>query len=219
MKFSCPACGQHIEAPPQYSMQVIHCPVCGQSMQLPEIPETNVNPPKEEQTILVFRMAKRAAVLHSIWIYIVTYFIACFITPIVIFGICYPLSEVSSKAAGACIFLYLIVLLFLPAGIEVLRYFNFRYTLTDQRIIVRRGIFTTLENEIELYRVKDFQVRQGIIGKLFGYGTILVIARDTTTPATFFDGILHPIEAKERLRKLVRQDQTSEYRPNIHELL
>lgn len=59
-------------------------------------------------------------------------------------------------------------------------------------------------NELELYRVEDVQVDQGVLQRLLGYGTITVLAADDTTPQLHLIGISRPIEVKEKIRTQYR---------------
>ena len=46
------------------------------------------------------------------------------------------------------------------------------YELTQERLIIRRGIFSKSIDEIELYRVKDIRMTYSLIGGWAGIGTI-----------------------------------------------
>lgn len=74
------------------------------------------------------------------------------------------------------------------------------YRLTTQRLFVRRGWMAKHTEELELYRVKDVLVDQGLWQRLLGYGTITVIADDDTTPKLELVQVASPVENKERIR-------------------
>ena len=79
-----------------------------------------------------------------------------------------------------------------------------RYRLTTQRLFVRRGWLARHVDELELYRVKDVVVDQGILQRVLGYGTITVLSDDDTTPEVDLVRISNPIKVKELIRTQYR---------------
>jgi uncharacterized membrane protein YdbT with pleckstrin-like domain len=55
------------------------------------------------------------------------------------------------------------------------------YELTDQRLIIRTGIFNKKTDEIELYRVKDVTVAYSLINQWADIGAITISSSDPTT--------------------------------------
>ncbi len=55
------------------------------------------------------------------------------------------------------------------------------YELTDDRLILHRGILVKSIDEIELYRVKDVRLDFTIINQMAGIGTIGIASSDETT--------------------------------------
>lgn len=55
------------------------------------------------------------------------------------------------------------------------------YELTDQRLIIRRGIVNRTTDEIELYRIKDTMIAYSIANQLTNIGTITIRSSDATT--------------------------------------
>jgi membrane protein YdbS with pleckstrin-like domain len=81
---------------------------------------------------------------------------------------------------------------------------SFSCRLTTQRLFVRRGWLAKHVEELELYRVKDVVVDQGVLQRMLSYGTIKVLADDDTTPETDLVGISRPTEVKEMIRTQYR---------------
>jgi len=75
-----------------------------------------------------------------------------------------------------------------------------RYRLTTQRLFVQRGWLAKHADELELYRVKDVVVDQGVAQRLLGYGTITVLADDDSTPTMELVSISNPTKIKELIR-------------------
>jgi membrane protein YdbS with pleckstrin-like domain len=78
------------------------------------------------------------------------------------------------------------------------------YRLTTQRLFIRRGWLAKHVNELELYRVKDVVVNQGVLQRMLGYGTITVLADDDTTPEVDLVRISRPTRIKEMIRTQYR---------------
>jgi membrane protein YdbS with pleckstrin-like domain len=84
------------------------------------------------------------------------------------------------------------------------------YRLTSQRLFVGRGWLAKHVNELELYRVKDVVLDQGVLQRLLGFGTITVLADDDSTPAIHLVGVARPVEAKETIRTQYRAARARE---------
>ena len=57
-----------------------------------------------------------------------------------------------------------------------------RYILTEKKLITRKGFFTVVEDEVELYRVADKSLKQTLGQRMFGLGTVTINCRDVDTP-------------------------------------
>ena len=79
------------------------------------------------------------------------------------------------------------------------------YELTEDRLILHRGIVNKSLDEIELYRVKDVRVEFSLIAQWAGIGTIVLVSSDETTagqPLVMRDIDKAPAR-REKLRELV----------------
>jgi uncharacterized membrane protein YdbT with pleckstrin-like domain len=74
------------------------------------------------------------------------------------------------------------------------------YEITTQRIRIRRGIFSKAVENIELYRVDDFTVRQPFLMGLMGHTELLLTSTDRQTPALVLRGIPDAEAISEKLR-------------------
>ena len=80
-----------------------------------------------------------------------------------------------------------------------------RYDLTEDRLIVRRGIFMKSLDEIELYRVKDIRLEFSLINQIAGIGAICLLSSDETTRAAplVIRDVPNAAARREMLRDLV----------------
>lgn len=79
-----------------------------------------------------------------------------------------------------------------------------RYRLTTQRLFVQKGLIAKKLEEVELFRVKDVTLDQGVVQRLLGVGNVVVLSTDDTTPRLELAGILQPLETKEAIRNAFR---------------
>lgn len=79
------------------------------------------------------------------------------------------------------------------------------YEVTEDRLILHRGILNKSIDEIELYRVKDIRIDFSLIQQWAGIGTITLVSSDETTGSTPFviPDVEHARERREKLRELV----------------
>ena len=77
----------------------------------------------------------------------------------------------------------------LLCGVLILRKLNFRYMVTDQRLIHETGILYRILDRTEMIDVDDVRVEQGIIERIVNVGKIRLRTSDQTHPTIFFRGI------------------------------
>jgi uncharacterized membrane protein YdbT with pleckstrin-like domain len=92
-----------------------------------------------------------------------------------------------------------------------------KYEVTDDRLIIRRGIIRKSIDEIELYRVKDVRIDFTIVNQLAGIGRISISSSDETTRGG--DLVLACIErAQERREALRRLVDAARQRRQVREI-
>jgi uncharacterized membrane protein YdbT with pleckstrin-like domain len=57
-----------------------------------------------------------------------------------------------------------------------IRWRSTSYTLTDQRIMLKSGVFSRSEKIIPIDRIQDCTTRQSIVGRMLGYGRVEIDA-------------------------------------------
>lgn len=89
--------------------------------------------------------------------------------------------------------------------IQWIRFLDVTYELTEDRLILRKGIFVKSIDEIELYRVKDVRMDFTLINQWAGIGTIGIDSSDETTRegALVIPHIERAAERREEMRRLV----------------
>ncbi len=79
------------------------------------------------------------------------------------------------------------------------------FAITEERLIIRRGIIFKSVDEIELYRIKDVRIDFSLLNQMAGIGRITISSSDETTRDS--DLVMPEInkaqERREHLRRLV----------------
>lgn len=81
------------------------------------------------------------------------------------------------------------------------------YIITNERIRIKHGLIGKKEDEIDLVRINDIRVDQGIKDRVQGIGKVIVTTTDTLNPAFILESIKQPHEVKELLRKAIREEK------------
>ena len=82
------------------------------------------------------------------------------------------------------------------------------YTITPERLINTFGVLDRSQEEIELYRVKDYEISQPFIYRIFGIANIRLISSDKTMPEFIIRGIENPEYVQSLLREHVEAMRT-----------
>ena len=82
-----------------------------------------------------------------------------------------------------------------------------KYALDEERLYITTGFFTSVEDEVRLYRITDVTLRRSFGQKLVGVGTIHCDSSDATQQNFDIKHIRHPAEVKEMLSRLVDESR------------
>jgi uncharacterized membrane protein YdbT with pleckstrin-like domain len=77
--------------------------------------------------------------------------------------------------------------------------------VTEERLVIRRGIFMKSIDEIELYRIKDIRLNFSLVNQLADIGTLGIASSDETTRGgdLVIPEVAQARERRETLRRLV----------------
>lgn len=81
------------------------------------------------------------------------------------------------------------------------------YTLTEEKLLIKSGLFNIKEEEIRLYRILDMTLQRTFGERIFGLGSIHVDSADKSTPEFFIARIKRSAEIKELLSDKVEQQR------------
>ena len=169
----CPFCGEEI------LLSAIKCKHCGEFLDDRTKQSKSANSKKSEssneETIYVGK--------PSWW----NYFLLFFVAGILLVGaVVNPIS--------LFIAIFLIVLAFLDRLGKL-------FTLTNKRVLCKKGIFSREMHEVGTKDIRNINVKQGILGRMFGYGTVEIASAGTDGVEVSFVGISDPIRVRDLIRK------------------
>lgn len=64
-----------------------------------------------------------------------------------------------------------------------------RYRVTTYRLFHERGILSRVTDRMEMIDIDDVTVKQGLIERMFGVGTLMIASSDRTHPRLYLPGI------------------------------
>ena len=110
------------------------------------------------------------------------------------------------KNLGVFILCGLFCWLLVPIGFAVARYLQVKnkvYELTSERFKITQGVFSKATSTIELYRVKDIEVRQPFWYRMLGLENLHVTTSDISSPFILIDAIPVVAGLPDKLRNQV----------------
>ena len=203
IELDCPHCGQHLEGDEELCGQKINCPSCNGEIIIPAKaapvrvakvatltasapPAAAPQSPDEERQVFELKPTAKAFLGEIILGVLLSFFGIGFGWPIPFVIVLIILLNVWRKTAST------------------------KYRLTTERLFVEKGLIAKHLEELELFRVKDVTVRQGILQRILGFGTITVLSTDDSNPQTVLIGINKPVDVKETIRNTFRASRKRE---------
>jgi uncharacterized membrane protein YdbT with pleckstrin-like domain len=110
------------------------------------------------------------------------------------------------KNLGIFILCGLFCWLIVPIFMALARYLQTKnkiYELTTERLKITQGVFSKASSTVELYRVKDIEVRQPFIYRMLGLENLHITTSDVSSPFLLFDAIPIAAGLPDKLRNQV----------------
>ena len=82
-----------------------------------------------------------------------------------------------------------------------------KYTLWTDKLVIDVGFFVRRQNEVRLYRIVDFSVRQNLIQRMFGIGDIVVSSSDNSEADFVIREVKKPYEVKDKISDRVEKER------------
>jgi len=90
-----------------------------------------------------------------------------------------------------------------------------KYKLTSERLVIEHGCLSKRSEEMDLVRVDDATVHQGLFDRLANVGNIVISSNEPTDPLYIVVGVKQPVELKEKLRQHARELRRRSLRTNL----
>jgi membrane protein YdbS with pleckstrin-like domain len=78
-----------------------------------------------------------------------------------------------------------------------------RYRITNERLFDESGIIFQRVEQMELIRIRDYEVKRSILQRILGLGDVVAIGRDRTSPKLTLRWVRDPLHVAELLRTAV----------------
>ncbi len=84
-----------------------------------------------------------------------------------------------------------------------------RYYITEDRLMIKTGFFSTTLEETLLYRIVDLTCRQSFGGKIFGTGDIIIKTRVDSNPEIILHNVKRPMQVVQLISSTVEDVRSS----------
>lgn len=99
---------------------------------------------------------------------------------------------------------FIFVLFAIGTGISaVIRYLTSEFGVTNKRVLIKVGFISIHSVETLLTKIESIQVNQSVLGRLFGYGNIVVCG--TGGSRDQFQDIDDPLQFRNRVQQQIEQ--------------
>ena len=82
---------------------------------------------------------------------------------------------------------------------------SIKYTLTEEILEIEEGVFSKTSKHIELYRIKDYIIKEPFLMRIFGLGDLEIITSDKTVDDLILHAIKDPKSVKDGIRDIVEK--------------
>jgi len=178
----CRECGK------QVSTEATTCPHCGAPRPTERIDRPGVAP----RGYVGETLSTGERVLYRTHLHWITFLRGWIVMALLI--ACGVVAWFFSTEAG----LALVVIAALVGVAQYLRYASSEFAVTDARVLIKIGWIRRRSIEILISKVESIVVDQGLAGRVFDYGTIVVTGTGGTRET--FDGIAAPLELREKVQ-------------------
>lgn len=131
----------------------------------------------------------RPSWLNYIWLYLISVAMVVFLIAI---------SRLEDVEVILIVELICLLIAIMVSAILRWRYF---FTITDNRVIMREGLIARNTIEMQLRHIRAINVRQGIIERILGIGTVVFISAADSEAAVVFKGIRNPNGVKQWVQR------------------
>ncbi len=93
-----------------------------------------------------------------------------------------------------------IFILHMAGGFAAVFRYRYLFVISEDRIIAQVGLIARNTTEMRIKHIRTMMIKQGVIERLLGIGTLVTISAAEGEAAVEFKGIRHPVGIKEKIR-------------------
>jgi uncharacterized membrane protein YdbT with pleckstrin-like domain len=82
----------------------------------------------------------------------------------------------------------------------LIEYFTSEFAITNKRVIIKVGLISRRTLEMNLNKIESVNVNQGLLGRMLGYGTIVIVGTGGTKEP--FAAISDPLTFRKKFQEL-----------------
>lgn len=105
---------------------------------------------------------------------------------------------IGKTSYSACGFLFLVGLVLLLIAIVVVQ--STEFAVTNKRVVLKMGVTSRKVTELQLNKSEGLQITEGVIGRMFGYGTVKVSTGGVVEAVKF---VAKPFEFKKQVNNAI----------------
>ena len=84
-----------------------------------------------------------------------------------------------------------------------------KYTLTNEKLVIDSGVLARKQEEVRLYRIVDFSVKQSFIQRIFKVGNITIFSSDNSQENFTLLEVKNPYKVKDLISDVVEKQRDS----------
>lgn len=91
-----------------------------------------------------------------------------------------------------------------------------RYNLVKKqgswnKLFITAGLFSTSEEEVQLFRIFDLSLYQSLFDKIFNVGTITLYCNDESHSELYLVNVKNPVKVRNMLASLIEEDRKNKH--------
>jgi membrane protein YdbS with pleckstrin-like domain len=185
---SCPDCGHDV------STLAPACPNCGRPSPAAKM-ATPAAPPLPEETLWRGGPAWTLLIGH-----IAAIVVTLVAVPVIAYYAAQALADPRVVGIGWWVTAALVLIEVVRFASALIHLRSTLYTITNQRVMIEKGLMTKNLSEIDLRYVDDTQFSQAMTDRLLGIGNVTLVSSDKTMPVYVLHGIRDPRAIREMIR-------------------
>jgi uncharacterized membrane protein YdbT with pleckstrin-like domain len=98
-----------------------------------------------------------------------------------------------------------VVIILLAFVWRIFRYLNTEYGVTNKRLIMKKGVIRVVVAEIPFDRIESIYCIQGILGRIFNYGTVYISGIGGMMPVFFM--VYRPFALRRKIADIIEKNK------------